>query len=176
MENLKYPIGQFQKPEKITVKDLGIWIKDIQNLPNDLKKTVSKLSDAQLDTPYRPDGWTVRQVIHHLADSHINAYTRFKLAMTEENPSIKPYEEALWAELEDGKNAPIALSITLLTVLHKRWVIFLKSVDKKTWAKKSYFHPESKKTSPLSEIIGLYSWHGRHHLAQIKALIERENW
>ncbi len=176
MKNLKYPIGQFQKPEKITSKNINLWVKDIQSLPSDLKKVVAKLSDAQLDTPYRPDGWTVRQVIHHLADSHINAYTRFKLAMTEDNPSIKPYEEALWAELEDGKNAPIALSITLLTVLHKRWVIFLKSVDKKTWAQKSYFHPENKKTSPLSEIIGLYSWHGRHHLAQIQALIERENW
>lgn len=176
MKNLKYPIGEFQKPEKITSKNINLWVKDIQSLPSDLKKVVAKLSDAQLDTPYRPDGWTVRQVIHHLADSHINAYTRFKLAMTEDNPSIKPYEEALWAELEDGKNAPIALSITLLTVLHKRWVIFLKSVDKKTWAQKSYFHPESKKTFPLSEIIGLYSWHGKHHLAQIQALIERENW
>jgi DinB superfamily len=176
MENLKYPIGAYTAPEKITAQHIKTWIRDIQTLPVELKKATAKLTEEQLDTPYRPDGWTVRQVIHHVADSHANAYVRFKLAMTEENPTIKPYEEHLWAELEDGKNAPISLSLPLIVALHKRWVVFLKSIDKKDLAKRSYFHPESKKTTSLAVVLGLYSWHGRHHLAHITSLIQRNNW
>lgn len=176
MEDLRYPIGKFAAPEVITAQHIKDWIKDIQSLPAELKKATAKMSNEQLDTPYRPDGWTVRQVVHHLADSHANAYIRFKLAMTEENPMIKPYKEDLWAELKDGKQAPIAVSITLLIALHKRWVIFLKGLNKREFTKHAYVHPESQRTFLLSQALGLYSWHGRHHLAQITALKERNNW
>lgn len=176
MEELKYPIGRFLAPEKIDAKQVKLWIRDVQTLPNDLKKITSKLSDAQLDTPYRPDGWTVRQVIHHLADSHMNAFMRFKLAMTEENPTIKPYEESLWAELEDAKTAAPNISIVLLNSLHKRWVILLKSISKKDLPKRTFLHPATQKIFNLETVLGLYSWHGRHHLAHIQGLIDRNKW
>jgi hypothetical protein len=176
MEELKYPIGRFSAPEKIDAKQIKQWIREVQTLPNDLKKITAKLTDAQLDTPYRPEGWTVRQVVHHLADSHMNAFIRFKLAMTEENPTIKPYHEALWAELADGKSAPINTSVLLLNALHKRWVILLKSISKKDLSKRTFLHPETGRIFPLEFVLGLYSWHGKHHLAQIEGLIKRNNW
>jgi DinB superfamily len=176
MEKLKYPIGRYTPPAKIVAKDINQWIRDIQTLPNELKKVVGKLNDEQLDTPYRPEGWTIRQVIHHLADSHANAFVRFKLALTEENPTIKPYQEALWAELHDGKFAPIAPSLMMLQALHKRWLIVLKNTDKKTLAKSTYLHPESGKVFNLAFVTGLYSWHGRHHLAQITNLLAEKGW
>ncbi len=176
MENLQYPIGKYAAPEKITATDIRQWIKDIQTLPTDLKKAVAKLSDEQLDTPYRPDGWTIRQVVHHVADSHANAYIRFKLAMTEENPTIRPYLEDRWAELTEAKTAPVGISINLITALHKRWVLFLKNISKKEFDKHTFFHPASQKVFSLAFTLGMYSWHGRHHLKQITDLIARKGW
>ena len=166
IEKLKFPIGQFTPPETISFEQLTSWIEEISNLPAELKIAVSGLSPEELDTPYRPGGWTSRQVIHHLADSHMNSYIRFKLAVTEDNPTIRPYFEDRWAECEDGKNSDIEISINLLEALHKRWVLFLKSLTVADW-EKTFFHPESKKTIVLKEIAGLYAWHGKHHLKHI---------
>ncbi len=173
--HLRYPIGKFVPPDHITDAHLKTWISDIENLPSQLRKAVKKMTVGQLETPYRPDGWTVRQVVHHTADSHMNAYIRFKLALTEANPIIKPYEEQFWAELEDGKNADINISLALLDNLHKRWVILLHSLKEADF-EKTFFHPASQQSVSLRAAAGTYSWHGRHHLAHITELIKRENW
>src|SRR5437868_448567 len=130
LEQLRYPIGKYNPPDKIKKSEVKRWIKEIDKLPKRLKDAAKNLTDEQLDTPYRPDGWTIRQVIHHLADSHMNSYSRLRLALTEDNPTIKPYEEGKWAELIDAKTLPIKFSVDLLKNLHKRWVILLKSLDK----------------------------------------------
>jgi uncharacterized damage-inducible protein DinB len=135
---------------------------------------VKGLTDAQLDTPYRPQGWTVRQVVHHLSDSHLNAYVRFKLAITEEEPTIKTYEEKLWSELDDARTAPIEMSLALLEALHKRWVLFLKSLTPSNFARK-FRHPELGIMN-LDALLRLYAWHGRHHVAHISSLRERMGW
>jgi hypothetical protein len=175
IEQLKYPIGKFQKPEIYTPQLIDQWIKDIEVLPSLLRKAVEGLSNEQLDTPYRPEGWTVRQVVHHLPDSHTNSYIRFKLALTEDNPRIKPYEEADWAQLPDGKSAPIELSLNLLDALHVRWVFALKSMSPDQ-LDKTFYHPGNKLTYQVKENIGIYSWHGRHHLAHITSLKSRMGW
>jgi hypothetical protein len=175
IELLKYPIGQFEKPQEITESILAEWILDIKRLPQQLTDAVEGLNKEQLATPYRPDGWTVRQTVHHVADSHINAYTRFKLALTESIPTIKPYEEQLWAELSDGKNAPIEWSLTLLEALHLRWGMLLENMTKADF-NKQLFHPATRHTNPLNVMAGMYSWHGRHHVAHILELRKRMNW
>ena len=175
LEKLKYPTGKYIVPEKIKKSQVKKWIREIDKLPKRLKDEVKNLSDEQLNTPYREGGWTVRQVIHHLADSHINSYCRFRLALTEENPSIKPYDEAKWAELPDGKNAPIKYSLDLLRNLHKRWTMLLKTLDKEQ-LKKTFYHPEKNRNVPLDETIGLYSWHCNHHLAHITELKKKIGW
>jgi hypothetical protein len=172
---LQYPIGKFVKPAHIPEVLVHDWIKEIEKLPEQLIAAIDGLSEEQLDTPYRPEGWTVTQVIHHLADSHMNAYMRFHLALTEENPTIKPYYEGRWAELEDGKNAPVEFSLNLLTSLHQRWVYLLRSMTDEQM-NKTYFHPESKKEFILKEVVGTYAWHGRHHVAHITELKKRNNW
>lgn len=174
IELLKYPIGRFQIPNQFTESDLAEAIEEIKSLPKFLESTVKSMSEEQLDTPYRPGGWTVRQVVHHCADSHINAYTRFKLALTEENPTIKPYNEAAWAELADNK-LPIEISIGILKNIHFKWGVILDHMSSADFSK-TYFHPESQHSAPMSEIALMYSWHGRHHLAHIQALMIRENW
>jgi len=135
---------------------------------------VKNLNDKQLDTPYREGGWTVRQVVHHIGDSHLNSYVRLKLALTEEQPTIKPYEQQLWAELADYKLFPVQDSLKFIELLHRRWVILLKSMDNDQ-LERTFLHPESG-VIVLKKNIGVYAWHGRHHLAQIKALIERKGW
>jgi hypothetical protein len=175
MTKLQYPIGKFLKPEHIPEVLIHEWIDEIERLPEQLREVVDSLSEEQLDTPYRDGGWTVLQVVHHLADSHINSYTRFRLALTEENPVIKPYYEDRWAELEDGKNAPVEFSLNLLTFLHQRWVYLLKSLTDDQ-LNKTFFHPESGKEFVLREVIGTYAWHGKHHLAHITELKQRNNW
>lgn len=172
LQQLRYPIGTFQKPLEISPEMLLGWIADIVILPKLLRQAVEGLSEEQLSLPYRPDGWTIRQTINHVADSHANAFIRFKLALTEDTPTIKPYEEQLWAELEDGKNAPIAWSLTMLEVMHKRWVMLLKSMTDEQFSRQ-FMHPETKHLNALRMITGMYSWHGKHHTAHIMEVRKR---
>lgn len=174
-EKLRYPIGEFVTPEKVTEDDLQNFISDIEKFPVDLRILVAGFTDSQLEIPYRKKGWTVRQVIHHVADSHMNALIRFKLTLTEDMPTIKPYFEDKWAELDDYKSTPVNVSLDLLDSLHKRWVNLLRSMDKKDF-EKTFFHPEHGKEFSLGEITAMYSWHGRHHHAHINELKKRMNW
>lgn len=174
MENLSYPIGKYA-PQPFSEKQLQEWLIDIQFLPAHLENAVLNLDAAQLDTAYRPDGWTVKQLVHHVADSHMNAYIRFKLGLTEDNPTIKPYEEKLWAEMDDTKNLPINISLTLLHSLHARWVEVLKSIEGSEW-ERTVVHPEHGKQMTLWYLLGMYAWHSRHHTAHITALRERMKW
>lgn len=175
MEDLRFPIGRCRVPESITDDDVGTWIDEIETLPARLRSAVSSLTPAQLDTRYRPEGWTVRQVIHHLVDSHANSVTRFKLALTEEHPSIRPYFEDRWAELPDSRRLDVEVSLRLLEALHERWVVLLRALDGEQRAR-TFHHPESGETVRLDENIGIYAWHGNHHLAHIERLIAREGW
>lgn len=170
---MKYPIGTFQFDGEMTSNVTEQWINEIEELPTLLREAVKDLNNDLLDTPYRSGGWTVRQVIHHLADSHMNAYIRFKLALTEENPVIKPYNETNWAELSDYK-LPIDISLTLLETLHKRWTNLLRSLTPADM-KKTFIHPDSGEVS-VGKNIGIYAWHGRHHLAHINSLSNRQGW
>jgi len=172
--DLKYPIGRYQAPTTISVDQRSAWIEEMANLPANLTKAISGLSDAQLDTPYRPGGWTVRQVVHHIPDSHMNSYVRFRLALTENSPLIKPYEEAAWAELADAKNAPVAPSLAILEGLHARFVLMLRSLSAADFAR-TFRHPEVGENR-LDWTLGLYAWHSRHHVAQITALRTRQAW
>lgn len=175
MEQLKYPIGDFQTPTTYSPQDIDNWISIIEKAPAQVEAAVKDLSDAQLNTPYRPEGWTIRQVVHHLPDSHMNSYIRFKWTLTENAPIIKAYDEQSWAELEDGKNAPIELSIQLLKSLHARWVLVLKNLSEAD-LEKHFTHPETGNKIPLKEMIALYAWHSQHHLSHITSLKERMNW
>ncbi|QHT65415.1 bacillithiol transferase BstA [Rhodocytophaga rosea] len=172
--NLSYPIRKYQAPNVITPEHIQSYIADIALAPLHLKKVVAGLSPAQLDTPYRPGGWTVRQVVHHVPDSHINAYVRFKFTLTEEEPTIKPYNEKLWAETYDVQVTPIETSLTLLEALHHRWVLLLQSLSAKE-IKRNYRHPELGIVS-LEWAIGSYAWHGKHHVAHITSLRKRMGW
>jgi len=169
----RYPIGKFECKGEITNEVVKTWIEEIEELPGLLRSVVKNMNMEQLDTPYRLGGWTVRQVVHHLADSHMNAYIRFKLALTEENPTIKPYQEDKWAELRDSK-LPINVSLELLTALHKRLVQLLRSLNSND-LKRTFLHPESGEVS-VGRNIGMYAWHGRHHLAHITSLASRKGW
>jgi hypothetical protein len=170
----RYPLGRYQVPDLITSEQREGWIGEIANLPVNLKRTVAGLSEAQLETPYRLGGWTVRQVVHHLPDSHINSYVRFRWALTEPSPIIKTYEEARWAELADAKSAPIAPSLALLDALHARWEFLLNALTDADFAR-TLKHPELGEIR-LDWMLGLYAWHGRHHVAQIQRLCERSGW
>jgi len=172
--DLRYPIGPFKWPVQITDEDRQRFIGQIEELPARLRAAVGGLSEPQLDTPYRPDGWTVRQVAHHLADSHMNAYIRFKLALTESEPTIRTYEQQAWAEMPDAKTAPVELSVSLLESLHRRWVGMLKSVKPADFARK-FRHPELGEVT-LDKNLSLYAWHGRHHVAHITSLRDRMGW
>jgi uncharacterized damage-inducible protein DinB len=171
---LRYPIGHFDSSQEVTAAALEEYIHDLEALPGQLRQAVQGLSDVQLNTPYRTGGWSVRQVVHHLADSHMNSYIRFKLALTEDTPTIKPYEEQRWAELPDSKQEPVEVSLALLEALHHRWCVVLRSLSMTDW-QKSFFHPESGKMT-LAKAAALYSWHGRHHLTHIKNLRELSKW
>jgi uncharacterized damage-inducible protein DinB len=172
--DLRYPIGKFHRPETLSADERRAAIDAIANAPARLRAAINGLDVSQLDTPYRPGGWTVRQVVHHVPDSHMNAYVRFKLAATENEPTIKTYEEARWAELSDAKSAPIEPSLALLENLHKRWVVFLCSLAPEDWTRK-FRHP-ALGTMTLEQNLALYAWHGRHHVAHVTALRERQNW
>jgi uncharacterized damage-inducible protein DinB len=166
IESLRYPVGRFSPPETIHAEMIEDWIREIEQLPEQLRLAVNALSEAQLDTPYRPDGWTVRQVVHHVADSHLNSYIRFKWSLTEDQPTIKAYDEQAWAELPEARTAPVDLSLNLIEALHRRWVAMLKHLRPADLAL-CFIHPESGKKIPLDRMIALYAWHGRHHIGHI---------
>lgn len=174
MKNLQYPIGKFQPPEKIADRDRQAFIQQIEDAPASLWSAVTGLSEQQLDTPYREGGWTLRQVVHHLADSHMNAFIRFKLAMTEDQPTVKPYQQERWAELPDAKTAPVVVSLNLVDSVHKRFVALLQSMSAADFAR-AMDHPEQGVVS-LDRYLSLYAWHGRHHVAHITALRDRMGW
>lgn len=174
MDDVRYPIGKYE-PQPYSDKLRDQRITDIRRLPTLLENAVANLDAAELETPYRDGGWTVQQLVHHIADSHINAYTRFKLGLTEDTPTIKPYEEKAWAELADVR-LPINLSLTLLHALHVRWVAVLESVTEEQWESRSVIHPETGKRLTLWHLLGTYAWHGKHHVSQITTLIDKKGW
>lgn len=173
--DLRFPVGKFVRPDSLSPDQRRAAIKTISELPAKLKAALSGLSEQQLDTPYRPDGWTVRQVVHHLADSHMNALVRLKLGLTEEMPTIKPYDEAKWAELEDGRSKLTDESVALLTGLHARWSFLLEHMKPDDFSRKIN-HPEWKQPMTLDTLTALYEWHSRHHVAHITELRRREGW
>ena len=175
MEHLKYPIGKPNIPKNISSDDIKNWIITLEQFPTKLDTLTKDLTQKQLDTPYRNGGWTIRQVIHHCADSHHNSYTRFKWALTEDKPIIKAYFEDRWAELFDTKSAPIKLSIDSLMALHTKWVYFLKGLTEEQ-LNKSFIHPDGNEEVGLKENIGIYAWHCNHHYAHIEQLLIRKNW
>lgn len=173
-ETLRYPVGRFTYDDSSAVTREAA-IETLAELPQRLATAVRGLNDDKLETPYRPGGWTVRQLVHHIADSHMNAYIRFKLALTEDSPTIKPYDEARWAELRDTNELPAALSLQLLELLHRRWVVVLRSMSDADY-ERGYIHPEQGRLVPLREALALYAWHSRHHVAHITRLRERQGW
>jgi len=175
LDKLRYPIGKFRFPDNRTSENLKEWIRILEDFPQDLESLVKNLSQEQLDTSYRPKGWTVRQVVHHIADSHHHSYTRFKWSLTEEKPLIKAYQEKDWANLFDSKTAPIGLSLDYLKVLHAKMVFLLKGLSPEE-LQRSYLHPEDNSTVTVEENIAKYAWHGRHHYSHIENLIKKEGW
>lgn len=174
MSDLRYPIGKFTPPVEMTESEREAYIQDLEQLPQLLNQAVEGLTEQQLDTPYREGGWSVRQVVHHLADSHLNSYMRFRLALTEEEPTIKVYNEKKWAELPDAKLSSVDSSLQLIEGLHHRWVILLHSLSNNEW-KKAFVHPELGRV-PLDVAAALYAWHSKHHVAHITSLRERQDW
>jgi uncharacterized damage-inducible protein DinB len=173
--DLRYPVGRFDWDAAPNEADRPRLIAEIAETPGALRSAVAGLSRDQLETRYRPGGWTVKQVVHHVPDSHLNAYTRFKLALTEDEPTIKPYDEAAWAELADSQKVPIDVSLDLLDSLHVRWVTLLRSMDAADF-RRALRHPEHARVLTLDQMLALYAWHGRHHVAHITALRKREDW
>ncbi len=175
LEQLKYPIGHFKIPETITEEQLKKWITILEELPQRLETMVKPLSAKQLEAPYRPGGWTVRQLVHHIADSHHHSYIRFKWGLTEDNPLIKPYDEKAWSELFDAKTAPIQISLDHLKAVHAKLVYLLRGLTMAQLQRK-FTHPDGNTETTLAENIGRYAWHGSHHFAHIENLIKREGW
>lgn len=173
MPDPRYPVGKFHRPKAIAGSDREVMIRDIEGAPSKMRAAVAMLADSQLDTPYREGGWTVRQVVHHVADSHMNAYCRFKLALTETDPVIKTYEEARWAELADSRG-PIDMSLVLLEALHERWVLLLRSLQEGDWSR-TFRHPEWGNIR-LDTTLALYAWHCRHHTAHVTELRKAKGW
>jgi len=174
MQDLRYPVGRCPSKPVLTPEERRAGIDAIAQTPDRLHAAIAGLSRDQLDTPYRPGGWTVRQVIHHLPDSHMNSYVRFKLALTEDEPTIKAYDEALWAKLGDSRETPIEVSVALLEALHKRWVTLLRGMRAEDFARRLK-HPE-RGAMTLDDVLTTYSWHGQHHVAHITSLRHRMGW
>ena len=172
--DLSYPIGKFQWPQSVSAAERKAWLEELAAAPAGLREAVAGLDDAQLHTPYRPGGWTVRQVIHHVPDSHMNSYCRFRFALTENDPTIKPYDEAKWAELYDARTMPVEPSLNLLAGIHQRWVALLGSLSEADWSL-SFKHPENG-SMRLDVTLAMYAWHCRHHTAHITRLRERMGW
>ena len=174
MDDPRYPVGRYKAPPEVSSEQRDAWIGEIAAAPAALRAAVSGLGEAQLDTPYREGGWTVRQVVHHVPDSHMNAFVRFKLALTEDNPTIKPYDEAAWARVADTARTPVDVSLTLLDALHTRWVVLLESLADTDFARR-LVHPDRGPIT-LDWLLQLYAWHGRHHTAHITELRKRQDW
>ena len=174
-EELKYPIGKFNPLQELNKQNRKKWMKTIRRFPKNLRAVIRNLNNSQLDTPYRPGGWTLRQVIHHLADSHLNSYIRFKWALTEETPLIKTYHQVKWAELPDAKSSPINPSIRTLRGIHKRWSILMNAMTEEDF-RRELTHPEWKDNLSLNRMLSLYAWHCDHHLAHITSLMTRNGW
>jgi hypothetical protein len=172
--DLRYPTGK-NEPRPFSEQQKDEWLNDIKFLPQLLENAILNLDEPQLHTPYREGGWTVQQVVHHVADSHMNAYCRFKLGLTEDHPSIRPYEEKLWADLNDVRTIPVNISITLLYALHTRMYAAICDLTPQQW-QRPLFHPETKKEMTIWSLLGTYAWHGKHHVAHITALRERNKW
>lgn len=172
--DLRYPIGKYE-PQPFSSAQKRLWLQDIQFLPGLIENAIENLDEPQLNTPYRDGGWTVKQVVHHVADSHMNAYIRFKLGLTEDKPTIKPYDEARWAELKDVQSVPINMSITLLYTLHTRWHAAILHLTDQEW-QRTVIHPEHNKELSLWHLLGMYAWHGKHHAAHITSMRERKKW
>lgn len=172
--DLRYPIGEFKFEGFLTDDQRHVFLDRIEETPERMRAAVAGLNEQQLDTPYRPEGWTVRQVVHHVPESHLHSYIRFKLAITEDEPTIKPYDEASWAKLDDANQAPIELSLDLLEALHNRWMWFLRSLKPADF-QRTFRHPEIGIVT-VDKNIALYAWHGPHHVAQITSLRERMGW
>lgn len=172
---LRFPLGKFTVPDIISPNQIEIWINTLEKFPAEVESVTATLSESQLDTPYRPGGWTIRQVVHHLPDSHMNAYIRFKLAITEKHPIIRPYREERWAECEEARSAPVDISLSLLKSLHIRWTVFLRTLTEENF-NRTYIHPENSKVFSLKEVLGMYVWHSNHHLAHITETIKRNEW
>jgi uncharacterized damage-inducible protein DinB len=173
--DLRYPIGPFAYDGAMSDARRAECVARIAEAPARLRAAVAGLDDARLDTPYRPGGWTVRQVVHHVPDSHLNAYVRIRLALTEDAPTIKPYEESRWAELPDARSLPVEVSLDLLEALHARWVPLLRSVGPAEGARQLH-HPERGRAMTVDELLALYAWHGAHHVAHVTSLRERMGW
>jgi len=172
--DLQYPVGKFKWEGVITDEQRRQLIAQIEQAPAQLRKALAGLTEEQVDTPYRPGGWTVRQVVHHLPDSHMNAYVRFRLALTEDEPTIKPYDQERWATLKDAHTAPAELSLSLLESLHRRFVLLLRSLRAEDFAR-TFLHPEMGVVT-LDKYLGMYAWHGRHHIAHVTSLRDRMGW
>ncbi len=170
LEKLKFPIGKFVKPEIISANEIKAWISEIENFPFRIKSITENLSVEELNWNYRPNGWSIKQVVHHCSDSHMNAFIRTKLALTEILPVIKPYDEAVWANLVDGNTDSISDSLLLLNGIHAKWSFLLKSLNESD-LEREYYHPENNRNYKLNEVIGLYAWHCNHHLAHIEQAI-----
>ncbi len=173
-EDLRFPIGKFDSEIKVTPRLREQFIETIEELPAKFRQAIAGLSDEQIDTPYRDGGWTIRQLVHHVADSHVNSFCRFKFGLTEDAPTIKPYDEAAWAEMADSKNAPVDLSLNIIDGVHARWTLLLKSMTEADFARQIN-HPERGAMS-LDSLLALYDWHSRHHTAHVTKLRERNDW
>lgn len=174
-EDPRYPIGKYVPTQEITKQVMEEWMAIIAALPTQMELAIKHLNDEQLDCPYREGGWSVRQVVHHVADSHMNAYIRFKLALTEENPTIKPYQEERWAELADSKFGTLEDSLAMLKALHSRWSHVLQNISAAEW-ERTFTHPQYKRTTSLQFNLGLYAWHSQHHVAHITQLRKQKGW
>ncbi len=175
MTDPRYPIGKYTPPAEIDASFVAAAIAALDELPAELRAVIASLDDGQLDTPYRDGGWTVRQVVHHLPDSHVNAYVRHKLTVAEETPTIRPYAEAVWSELPEARTADPEISLRLLEGLHPRWTTFLRALPAAAF-QRAFFHPEAQRSMRLDWNVGMYAWHGRHHVAQIRALRDARGW
>ncbi len=175
MDDPRYPVGPFEAPTAVLSPERRVSLVDeIERTPAALRATLSGLGDDQLDTPYRPGGWTLRQVAHHVADSHMNAYIRFRFALTEDEPTIKPYDEARWAELHEARTAPVEVSVALLESLHRRFVLLLRALSPAEWAR-PFRHPDHGRKD-LDWMLAMYAWHGRHHTGHVSALRKQKGW
>ena len=175
LELLKYPVGRLTYEASPSARSIAGWIQQLSTLPEQMREVTKGLSAAQLDTPYRPEGWTIRQVVHHVPDSHMNAYIRTNWTLTEDHPTIKPYDQDSWAASPYSRTAPIDDSLDLLAALHARWIVVLRSLSPEQWQRR-YYHPEDQRDCALSDLLQVYAWHSRHHHAHIQGVRQRNAW